>query len=412
MGLERDLNPVFFMPYERNVRLWQESEARGVILQTATGSTIRVDQDGNRSILFQADPISAFDSSSLSQNAWDYHRFYLARDNTLWRLTAPNPMKTPDVYEVWRAAPGKPKQRYSTFASKNVWPRFIAEKEGKLCLYGEAQPNRMAFAPLIENEIPKWTIGGPLSNVLFLNSLDDRLGGFAKEGTVATLSDDRRQLRQVFPGGDVNTWDLQGEGLSSFFEKSHTVAPAYSTQEGRYFALFVIRDGKARIVLCAPDGSVTQPWTDSWPVQGPQGTNDFRMRVIPGGGSVFLIVNDLETKTALILGSDGTVYPPLQMDRIWRDAQIQRDEQFIGRVDFRHLSGSHAWIVTEGHLLECDLITGKISKNPGRLVDRGRSEFFAIYSNATPEGVYYIRDRHIHLVTWDGSHRDLGPAKL
>jgi len=61
--------------------------------------------------LFQADPISAFDLSSLSQNPWNHDRFYLAGDNTLWLLTAPNPVKTPDVYKVWRAALGKPSSR-------------------------------------------------------------------------------------------------------------------------------------------------------------------------------------------------------------------------------------------------------------------------------------------------------------
>lgn len=102
------------------------------------------------------------------------------------------------------------------------------------------------------------------------------------------------------------------------------------------------------------------------------------------------------------------------MKKIEEQVGVQQEKEevyTIGPFDIRRLSGDTLCAVIDGTFVKVDLHSGKVVKHTGNLV-RNRKSFAYISPFSTKEGIYYITDNRIRLISWEGQVRDLGPAKL
>lgn len=155
--------------------------------------------------------------------------------------------------------------------------------------------------------------------------------------------------------------------------------------------------GKVRLALCLPSSSSVamvstrfESWADREHFQP-----GVRRHPIPLGGGTVWVTNRVP-QILLVVGSDGTVYPPFEVDS---------KHPYI--FDPRRLEGSMLWaVIDRERLVKWDVLTGSTCLESD-LGDDPR-DHFSVADLPAPEGVYYLNDNRLHLVDWAGKDRDLG----
>ena len=242
-----------------------------------------------------------------------------------------------------------------------------------------------------------------------------------QQGVYASLSKDRKVLKQTLSGGATRTWILPGTGESVATYSHHGVAPAFETGNQSHFVLPVVVGESARLMMCNPDGTVVTIW-DS-PLEMENSSNEalrlvrVRWKPLPGGSAWFTLAKkDFfgPFRTMFFQDSNGVVFPPLDVQSVYEQIGIEQEEteNFDYRsFDVRRATGSVIFVLLEGTPAEVDLQSGKVLKYYKRIIQNENS-FNKISRLSTKEGIYFISDGQIQLLSWKGTVRNLGPSKL
>jgi hypothetical protein len=380
----------------------------GFLVTSITGSKIRLNQNGDRQILYR---------SSDSDLSWDREvHSILMGDGSAW-VVANADENSIDKYTLLFAPPDKPVREVSRFVSKQVSPRYFYLRGEELALRGSPNVSNGTFytsIPFPGNE-PNWQPTGE-SEVFY--EIENIL---VQQGVYAALSKDRKVLKQTLPGGVTRTWILPGIGESVARYSPHAVAPAFETGNQSHFVLPVVVGESARLMMCKPDGTVVTIWDSTLEVENRSNEALRLIRVrwkpLPGGSAWFTLAKkDFlgPFRTMFFQDSNGVVFPPLDVHSVYEQIGIEQKEteNFDYRsFDVRRATGSVIFVLLEGTPAEVDLQSGKVLKHYKRFIqhDNGVGKISPL---STQEGIYFIDDNRIGLLSWHGTVRDLGPARL
>lgn len=380
----------------------------GFLVSSNTGSKIRLNQNGERQVLYR---------SSDSELSWDREvPSILMRDGSAW-VVANSDENSIDKYTLLFAPPGKPVREVSRFVSKRVSPRYFYLRGEELALRGSANVSDGSFYTSIPfaGKEPNWQPTGESEVYYEIENI------LIQQGVYAVLSKDGKVLKQTLPGGDTRTWILPGTGQSVARYSPHAVAPAFETGNQSHFVLPVVVGESARLMMCKPDGTVVTIWDN--PLEVENRSNEalrlilVRWKPFPGGTAWFTLAKkDFlgPFRTMFFQDSNGVIFPPLDVDSVYEQIGIKQEEteNFDYRsFDVRRATGSVIFVLLEGIPAEVDLQSGKVLKHYKRFIqhDDGVGKISPL---STQEGIYFIDDNRIGLLSWQGTVRDLGPAKL
>ncbi len=409
----RSLNCELFPIFYRFYRLSLDPNLvpfEGSLFGTAAGHILRIDERGERRILYRPENYGLFDASSRIGNARTFDLFQDSQ-GTIWTLGPPDHMRTPDVFEIHKASFGSSLEHHSTFVSKDITPSFFAMRGMEVCLYGHSN-NRLAYAPVPNaRTAPRWVISGSIQKSLWLDSIDDRFRPEVMSGQAAELILEGKALSQRLQDGTTRFWKLPGKGVSPLASASSVVPAAFGSGMDMGFLLVIeIEAGASHLIMCLPDGDVRTLW------DAPAGAV-IRRRIIPGGGTAWLVdaKNDNNGSEAIIvIDLKGNIFTSKDLHRIREEAgvRVTNGGDYVGWDRPVRLHGKLFSMVTKGILMEINLITGHVVYSTDLRVKRGKESILFMSPVPAREGIYYIQDERIKLATWDHHTHDLGSASL
>ncbi len=399
-------------------------EGKSMLARTQTGSLVEINKEGNRRILI-SNPTPTLREICKRLATGDYGGTgpYLPKgvcgnehpiehflklflrsaaypllhdsDGTHWGIS----IEQANEVWVWMSVPGESMKPYSVVqGSPGMSPILLTREGSNLVLYGRNDARQYFSCSPTSGSKVKWRMLqqapvwiGELWNAPLL-----------KEGRIAEISGDGKILFQNLGDGTQKRWTLPGKGESARGER---YVPALYLPDGAAFALPVLTEAnRETIALCKPDSTVQFPWDRVWMIEEHE-EKGFRRTALPGGGVAWESRAD---GTVLVIGPDGTAYPPLNMDVISEQFPIKRGMPKY--VAVRRLAGSSLWFLFQHRILaEVDLNQGRILKSYP--LDSSPNCCYT-YRPFTREGVYYRGHERMLLIDWSGEIRDLGPAEM
>jgi hypothetical protein len=361
----------------------------GVILQSISGTLIRIRQDGHKETLRRQDlRITPEALGQLLMNRWylprlesDTYDYFIQDDGTFWELSG--------SALSW----SKPSQPLTLFRSNNsgYWPSFLDQVGASVYAFGAASDHDARYERLIPSGSAAW-VGRDMREVF--TKLEGEFNfGICEAGT-QTLESSNRQLK----------WSLPGKCLPWTWEFVPSIAEQGSAR-GYVLPVEVDPKGLATPVLCQPDGSVTIPWPVRWK------SDEIWRDAIPGGGTVFRTSASPYQGFLLVVGPDGQTFPPLNAAQLYKKAGLPKNEEWTpvlswDRFSVLKLDHQTLWLLLyESDLVEVDLSGGKVMRVT-QLCGQ-ESEGCSVYQVPTHEGIYFMKDDRIFLSSWEGQIRQL-----
>lgn len=343
----------------------------GMLAETGMGTLVRVYSDGRRQFVHE-NPVPSvtqlvlyilhapYTDSSVSAEAID--SLFIDSDGSLWACTAGS-SNSPD--KIWHAPPGKAMSIYKILPAQDVRVTEVSRIGSHLILYGDDLKGEDMWTLLSSVRWQRW------DESIITPELDTLI----KDGSIVTVSQDRRSVVQEFSDGSHKEWKIT-TGPPSYIQTVHR-----KNLNGSFEGVMETEDGVHRDVLFLANGSIQIPGHTWW---------------IPGGG-VMWGSRDVQT----VMDRNGALFRPIDGSALCRSQDI-----LASRV--LRLEDSSLWLhCRDGPLLEINLLNGKVVHSfdlPG-----ATAEFYEV---PTKEGVYYIDNARIWWMDWNGRKHDLGPAKL
>lgn len=381
----------------------QSTLADGVVMQTPSGSVIRVSSEGNRQVLYHASNVHLLDIVSvLRRSRLDIStNVAFSPDGSTWILTQPDEHRNPGMYEITVADAGGHAKHLTTFTIKeDVYPRLgMLGNDMGLWAYSDGR-SRWVYAP-----IPR---EGQQLSWLVLPETGEGYGAWtarrkwtADKGLLAAISEDGRTVTWRRPDGSETNWALPGAAVI-YQDRDRYVFPLYGSERQVSFVLPVQDDGQnLHLYACRTDGSVQRISDAEWPVSK---TNGLVPRMIPGGGMLWR-PDAQNFESMLVVDAEGKAFPILHTKGLISSGQA------FG-FSARRLSGTTLWALSSGHFIEIDLTTGKLVKDFGGTAADLERQFYGVSGRSAKQGLFQVADGRIQLITWDGVRKDLGPATL
>ena len=358
-------------------------EATGAYFGTPGGDLIRITAD-NRQTLVRTPFMFA---PGIQGTAFGYDS-----NSTTWFVVPKDTSN--EIYEILKILDDKTIESFATFNSKDMFPTFLIERNGKIRLYGYSE-ERAAFTEVEsghnEKQSLEWkTLDAPQGS-RFSTILTHALQPEIQAGKFASLDSSGMILNRKLSDGTTMQWSLPGKArVSNFF--ASLIYPAYFKDGKPYFAFTVSENGKTTIVACSPDGSVTPVWNHSW-----ESNEQISARSLVGGGIAW--IRWKKEPELLILSNKGIPFAPLSMAPF-----VEKDK--LNWASAIHVIDSQIAFLINDRFLKVDLNTGKA------VASVHLKKLSNYYRLPTKEGIYIVKDNRICLIDWNGKIRDLGPASL
>jgi hypothetical protein len=304
-------------------------------------------------------------------------------------------------YEIWKASEDGKFEHYRSFLSTKVELEFMFQCGEGICLYSFAKNESFIVFSKMESNFPQnqnieWQrLPIPKGSYGFATIVQDVLNSQVGKYRLAQVSDSKNILTRTFPSGKNLQWNLPGVAITSRFVGS-IIVPAYEKAGEPYYVLPVSANGRTTFIQCSPDGSVRPAWNDSFP-----SSEEVTAKKIAGSGMVWFRWVDKKVTELRTVTSDGTFYKPTKLP----------PNQGLDWPTPLKIEGKAMWLLSEKNLMKIDLTNGKILFDSGPLSDS--YDVWSSYTlNPSKEGVYFVRDKRICLIDWNGKVRDIASATV
>jgi hypothetical protein len=378
-------------------------EMQNAIFQTAAGSLLSIDEKGRRLLIHRGNEFSILHPDSAQMDFFLNNNLFIEEDGSMWLLMHSNRAAQLDVYVLEHAQPGGMLLPYTSFRITDVTPFALWRGQNAVLLYGRTQAGELASASIpTQGKPPQWTIGSKIKTGVIVASLEERLQPEYQKGRLARMSEDRTKLMAIF-NGKAKVWQLPGIGFA-LVSSSLFIPPAYADINGASFLLPVSDEHSLRLLLCKADGSISSPWTITFPALAPiRDQSSIRYRPLAAEGGVWTYGSIEDFRTLFAVSGSGHFYPALDLLELFKSAKIRNPTS----LTVIRMIGTEINLLADGNLLRVDLNSGKLLTSPLNL-GNGQARSY----QPTKEGIYFVDENRIRLARWNGIITDLGPAEL
>ncbi len=359
---------------------------KGTILRTSSGGLAQFDEHGIARVIYEGisrrDVFHEFITNEQPQQPKLYGKSYWSSRSPIGGASLLSKQISSDgsLYAVLRdglnffllyAAQGK-EPVLTRLEVRQIIPSGIFRIQDEIVLTGSNGPYNFVESFPQPGQQPRWQFEKNQS----VNLEDLCIDSLRHDGKLAEISLDGQKLVQALSEGKTKSWLLPG-GFHGIPFHGKFVSAAFGSHE---LAGFIMRKSYSeQVILCTPDGSVRP-----LPIEG------LRDLLLQSEGTV--LIGRYE---ALAFSEEGHFYPKLSLKEFGEKS-----------LKLLHFSEGQLWIqVGTERILQIDMAQSHVKQS----LDLG---IHAVVCDRTQEGMYFISDDRVCLMTWAGGRKDLGAAHL